>query len=139
MLFEATFSSSASSSVRNSRVETGSFAALRWRKKSMSTAALPRPFELVDEVLLHRGPLALDDAEHDGVAIASVGRDLMIAQDRVLLRAQTQDGLPGRLIEPVRAKLDRDAAELFESVSEEQELALRVQRRALHALRVPGV
>src|SRR6266700_6471350 len=39
MLLETTLCSSASSSVRNSRVETGSLAALRCRKKSMSIEA----------------------------------------------------------------------------------------------------
>src|SRR5215470_28886 len=139
MLLETTSRSRASSSVRNSRVETGSFAAFKWRKKSMSMAALARPLELVDEMLSDRRPFALDDAEHDRVAIAAIGRYLVIAQDRVLLRAQPQDRLAGRVIEPVRAELHRDAFELFERVREEQQLALGVEGAALHALRVPRV
>src|SRR5437867_5045973 len=43
------------------------------------------------------------------------------------------------MIEPVRAKLDRDALELLERVREQQELALGVDRGALRAGRIPRV
>ena len=62
----------------NSRVDTGSFAAFRCRKKSISIAKSPalllvRPFQLKPQVLPYRRPLAFDDAEHHRVAIAAVG------------------------------------------------------------------
>src|ERR1017187_1247885 len=133
--------SSASSSVRNSRVETGRFAALRWRKKSTSTAPrsrrLPWPLELVAEVLLHRWPFAVDDAEDHGVAFRAVGAQLMIAQYAVLLRTQARDRRARRMIEPVRAKFDCDALQLFESVGKKQKLALGVDGAALNTLGVP--
>src|SRR5260370_40179595 len=107
MLLETTLWSSASSSVRNSRVETGSFAALRWRKKSMSIekSSLTLLFQQIRQMPLHRRPLALDDAEHDRVAIAAVRRDLVIAEHAVLLGAQPRNRLARREIEPVRAEL----------------------------------
>ena len=42
---------------------------------------------------LHCRPLGRDDAEHDGVAQRSVGKDLMAAQNSVLLRTEPRDRL----------------------------------------------
>src|SRR6202158_3188743 len=143
MLPETTSCLSASRSVRNSRVETGSFAALRWRKKSTSTAPrprrLPRALELVAQVPLHRRPFAVDDAEDHGVALRAVGRHLMIAHHPVLLRAQPLDRGARGVIEPVGAKLDRDALQLLERMGQEHELALGVDRAALHTLGITGM
>src|SRR6266700_3733260 len=141
MLLETTSCSSASRSVRNSRVDTGSFAALRWRKKSMSMekSSLTLLFQQMHQVPLHRRPLALDDAEHDRVAVAAVGRDLMIAQHPVLLGAQSRNRFARGVIEPMGAELDRDAVQRLESVGEQQYLALGVDRGALDALRIPRV
>src|ERR1700730_8492372 len=143
MLPEATSCLSASRSVRNSRVETGSFAALRWRKKSTSTASplrrLPRALELVAQVPLHRRPFTVDDAEDHGVTLRAVGQHLMIAQDAVLLRAEPLDRGARGMIEPVGAKLDRDALQLLECVGQEHELVLGIVRAALDALGIPGM
>src|SRR5271166_1532948 len=100
MLLAATLCSSASSSVRNSRVETGSFAAFRCRKKSTSIAELALPRQQKREVSLHRRPLAFDDAEDHRVAIAAIDGDLVIAQHAVLLRADPRQRRARGLIEP---------------------------------------
>src|SRR6266516_1871164 len=107
MLLETTSCSSASRSVRNSRGDTGSFAALRCRKKSMSMekSSLTLLFQQIHQVLLHRRPFALDDAEHDRVTIAAVRRDLVIAQHAVLLGAQPRNRRARGVIEPMRAEL----------------------------------
>src|SRR6266705_1346027 len=141
MLLETTSCSSASRSVRNSRVDTGSFAALRWRKKSMSMekSSLTLLFQQMHQVPLHRRPLALDDAEHDRVAVAAVGRDLVIAEHPVLLGAESRNRFARGMIEPMRAELDRDAFERLEGVGEQQELALGVDRGALCTLRIPRI
>src|SRR5450432_1750891 len=97
---------SASSSGRNSRVDTGSLAALRCRKKSTSTAMTPlaRALQLIAQVLFHRRPLALDDAEHHRVAITAVRGYLVVAQHRILLGAEPCDRRARGVIEPVRAE-----------------------------------
>src|SRR6202008_1328053 len=158
MLNDTTSCSSASRSVRNSRVETGSFAALRCRKKSISMPAkmgagyfFARPFAEIEpdpisstlqqefQMPLPRRPLALDDAEHHGVAIAAVGPDLVVAQHAVLLRAEAQDRLARGVIGPVRAELDRDAVERLECMRKKQHLAIGVGRGPLRPLCVPRV
>src|SRR5450631_1278382 len=63
----------------------------------------------------------------------------MIAQDPILFRAEPRDRGARGMIEPVRAKFDRDALQLLESVSEEQQLAFGVDGAALDTLGVPGV
>src|SRR5207302_446448 len=131
MLLAMTLCSSASSSVRNSRVDTGSFAALRCRKKSISISRPARAPEQEAQMLFHRRPFAFDDAEHDRVAIAPVGSYLMIAQHAVLLRAEAHNRFARGVIEPVRAKLDGDALERFERMREQQQFALGIDRRAL--------
>src|SRR5574340_988486 len=84
-------------------------------------------------------PLAVDDAEHHGIAPAAVGKELVVAQHAVLLRPEARDRLARSEIEPVGAKLDRDAGERLERMTEEQELALGVDRRAPRALQAPRV
>src|SRR5260370_15219820 len=122
MLPETTSCLSASRSVRNSRVETGSLAALRWRKKSISIESglrwLPRAFELVAKVPLHRRPFAVDDAEDHRVALRAIGRYLMAAQHPVLLGTEPLDRRARGVIEPVGAKLDRNALQLLERMRE---------------------
>ena len=63
----------------------------------------------------------------------------MIAQHAVLLRTEPCDRGARRMIEPVGAKLDRDALELLERVGQEQQLALGVDGAALDALGIPGM
>src|SRR5437867_8674672 len=101
--------------------------------------ASSRTLELELEMPLHRRPFAVDDAEYDGVALRAVGHELMVAQDGVLLGAQPRDRLAGRMVEPVRAKLNRDTCELFECVREQHQLAFGVDRGALRAPGLPGV
>src|SRR5690348_12770760 len=91
------------------------------------------------EVRLHRRPLAVEDAENDGVAAAAVGHQLVIAQDAVLLRTEALDRRTRGMIEPVRAEFDGDAAQRLERVREQEPLAFGVDRGALRALRIPGV
>src|SRR5947207_3866837 len=106
---ETTPCSNASSSVRNSRVLTGSLEFLRWRKKSISMRApegmshlcpntSPRTLELELEMPFHRRPFAVDYAENDGVALRAVRHELMVAQDGVLLGTQARDRLAGCVV-----------------------------------------
>src|SRR5207237_8450305 len=64
---------------------------------------------------------------------------LMVAQHAVLLGAEPLDRGARGMIEPVGAKLDRDALQLLERMREEHELALGVDRAALDALGIPGM
>ena len=63
---------------------------------------------------LHRQPFGCDDAVNHGVAQRAVRRDLVAAQDAVLLGAEPFDGAPALVIEKMRAEFDRDAIQLFE-------------------------
>src|SRR5260221_8969450 len=90
-------------------------------------------------MLPDRRPLALDNAEHHRIAIAPIGRYLVIAQHPILLRAEPDDRSTRRVVEPVRAELDGDAPEFLERVRKQQQLALGVDRAALRAFRIPGV
>src|SRR5688572_61821 len=89
------------------------------------------------EVTAHRGPLRSDDAVDARVAQRAVRRATMVAQDAIELRAQALDGAPALLVEEMSPELHRDALELLERVSQQQQLAFGVQRRALYALAVP--
>src|SRR5450432_3399509 len=97
------------------------------------------PFELEAQVLPHRRPLALDDAEHHRIAIAAVGRDLVIAQHRILLRAESGDRGARRMIEPVRPEFDCDAFQFLEGVRHQEQLAFGIDRTALGTPRIPRV
>src|SRR4029079_10502349 len=59
----------------------------RVRALARTVPRLARLLELELEVLAHRRPLAVDDGEHDGVALDAVGRHRVIAQHAVLLGA----------------------------------------------------
>jgi len=61
----------------------------------------------------------------------------VVAQDTVQLRAEPFDGAPALAIEEVRAKFDCNALELLEGMSEQQEFAFGIDRRAMHALAIP--
>jgi hypothetical protein len=60
---------------------------------------------------------------------------LVMSQDAILLRAEAGDRLARSEIEDARAELDGDAIERFEGVRQQEQLRLRVERRALDALR----
>src|SRR5450432_3145942 len=100
---------------------------------------LARSIKLEAQVLLHRRPFAVDDAEDHRVALRPVSGNLVIAQHAVLLRAKTRDRGARGVVEPVRAELDRDALESLESVRKQQQLTLGVDRPALDPPRIPGV
>src|ERR1700747_2764815 len=100
---------------------------------------LPRLLvQLIRQMGPDRRPFGSDDAVDHGIAQRSVGRDLVVAQNTVELGAETFDAAPGLLIEKMRAELDRDATELVESMREQQQFALGIERAALHALGIPG-
>src|SRR5277367_2844250 len=90
------------------------------------------------EMRLDRRPLAIEDAVDAGVAQRAVGRELVLPQDPVQFRAQSFDGGTALLIEEMRAEFDRDAIQYIERMGQEQQLALGIQRTALHALSIPG-
>jgi hypothetical protein len=86
----------------------------------------------------HRWPLGammLNTTVSRSVPSAGSG----VAQDSVLLGAQALDRLARAEIEEARAEFDRDAAERFERVREQQQLAFGIDRRALHTFCVPRV
>src|SRR4051812_47718041 len=86
----------------------------------------------------HRRPFGGGDAVDNSVAQRAVRRDLMTAQNAVLLRAEALDSAAALMIEEMRAEFHRNAVQRFEGVREQQELALRVERPALGALPIPG-
>src|SRR5438309_473111 len=104
------------------------------RLASRYRSFLSGTLEQKDEMPLYGRPFAVDDAEHDGVAPGAVGHELVIAQHRVLLGAEPRDSGARGVVEPVRAKLDRDAREPLECVGQQQQLALGIDRGALRAL-----
>src|SRR5687767_11397975 len=105
-----------------------------------STCAISaRTIELEAQMTLHRRPLAFQNTEHDRVAINPVGRDLVIAEDTVLLGAKSRNGGTRPLIEPAGAELDGDAPQRLERVAQEQDLGLGVHGRSLKALRIPRI
>src|SRR6185503_18383132 len=99
--------------------------------------AVPR--EPASEMQLDLGPLAREDAVDDDVARGAVAARPVVTDDAVFLRAERLDRALRREVELVGAKADDLAAELLESVREQQQLATRVDVAALPALRVPRV
>src|SRR5689334_19756386 len=86
---------------------------------------------------LHRRPFGRDDGEDHSVAQRAVWRNLMIAQNAFLLGAQPLDRLPALLVEEMGAELYRNTVDRLESMSKQQQFALRVERCALHTLGIP--
>src|ERR1700721_2072454 len=99
-----------------------------------SKTLCPLFVQLKREMRLRRRPFRGDDAENNRVAQRAVRRNLMVAQNTVLLGAQPLDAAPALVVEEMRATLNRDAIELFERVRQQQQFALGVERTALHAL-----
>ena len=48
------------------------------------------------------------------VSRCAVGRDLVVAQNTILLGAEPLDGATALMVEEMRAKFDRNAVQLFE-------------------------
>ena len=71
-------------------------------------------------------PLEVEDRIHHGVAQHTVGRPRVAAQHTVLFGAQSGDRLAGLVVEPVGAEFDGGAAERFEGMPVQQQLAVRV-------------
>src|SRR5262249_27942764 len=94
--------------------------------------------ELIGQVRFYRRPFAGDDAVDAGIPQRAVQGALVAAQEAVKLGSQALDAAPARMIEEMGAEFDGDAIKLLESVREEQELALRVDRGALSALAIPS-
>src|ERR1700719_1749417 len=86
----------------------------------------------------HRRPFGRDDTVNHSVAQCAVRRNLVAAQDTVLLGPQPLDAAPAWVIEEMRAELYRNAIELLECMPQQEQLALGVERAALHALGIPG-
>src|SRR5581483_2899823 len=77
--------------------------------------------QLKRQMSLHRRPFGGNNAVDHGVAQSTVGRDLVIAQDAVELRAKALDAAPALVIEEMRAEFHRNAIELLEGVREQQQ------------------
>src|SRR5262245_51708493 len=90
------------------------------------------------EVRLHGRPLRRNDAVHARVAQRAIWRALMASQNAVELRAEPFDRAAALMVEEVRPEFDGDAVEALECMPEQHQLALRVDRCALHALAIPG-
>ena len=89
-----------------------------------------------------RRPLAFDDAIDTGIAVTAlcggVPIELMTAQHTVEFGSQPLDSGSTLSVEKVGAKFDRDAAKGIERVRKEEQLALRIDRAALHGLAIPS-
>lgn len=78
-----------------------------------------------------RWPLVSQDRVDAGVAERPVSHDLVGAEDTVQLGAEALDRLARAMVEMVRPQFHRIQAQRLEAVTEEQELELRVDPRAL--------
>src|SRR5689334_3510007 len=85
----------------------------------------------------HIWPLTLQDRIHHRITGATVAARLVMPEHAILLRAERFDGALRPEVEVVGAQADDGAAESFERVLEQDQLARRVDVRALAALRVP--
>jgi hypothetical protein len=89
------------------------------------------------EMRLYRRPFAIENAVYAGVAQSAVAGDLMLPQHPVQFRTQSFDGSPALPIEEMGSEFNGYAIQLLEGMGQEQQLALSVQRAALHALSIP--
>src|SRR5262249_61409561 len=87
---------------------------------------------------LHGRPFAGNDAVDAGVTEGSVFCQLMVAQHTVELRSQSLDPTAALVIEKMRPKLDRDAAQRLEGMLKKEKFALGIDGGALNAVAVPG-
>src|SRR5215471_8015825 len=97
------------------------------------------PFkQLITKMRLHRRPFGRDDAVNHGVAQGPVRRNLVTAQNTVLLGAEPLDAATALVIEEMGAEFDRNAIQLLESIRQQQQFTLGIERAALDALGIPG-
>src|SRR5258708_16985705 len=87
---------------------------------------------------LHGRPFGRDDAVDYSVAQRAVRRNLMVAQDPVLLGAEAFAAAPALVVEEMRAELYRNAIERFECVRKQPPLPLGIERAALPTPALPG-
>src|SRR5262245_51704287 len=97
------------------------------------------PCEAQLQVPAHIRPLARKDAVHHRIAGSAILACRMVTKNPVFLGAERFDRPLRPEIEVVRAQSDDLAAERVERVTEQDQLARRVEARTLPAARVPGV
>src|SRR5712692_5826133 len=97
-----------------------------------SAKLLPKP-------RLNLCPFVSDDAEDYGITYASARQDQVFAEDAFLRCSQTKNSRARLLIENVRDELHPITTPIIERMREHQQLAFRVHRSALRALRQPRV
>ena len=88
--------------------------------------------------LLDGGPLAVDDAEVDGMAVGSVAGDAVVAQGAFFDCAEPANRLQRACVAAVGLEGDASGGEVFEGVAQEQILAFGVDACALPGGAVPG-
>jgi hypothetical protein len=85
----------------------------------------------------HGRPVVVDDAVVHAVALVRVLREHVLAEHAFFRRADALDRTLGVRVPRVRLQFDAQTAERLERVTQEQVLALRVDRGALRARRQP--
>ena len=88
--------------------------------------------------LLDGGPLAVDDAEVDGMAVGSVAGDAVVAQGAFFDCAEPANRLQRACVAAVGLERDASGGDVFEGVAQEQILAFGVDAGALPGGAVPG-
>ena len=73
--------------------------------------------------LLDGGPLAVDDAEVDGMAVGSVAGDAVVAQGAFFDCAEPANRLQRACVAAVGFESDASGGEVFEGVAQEEVLA----------------
>src|SRR5258708_20488490 len=91
------------------------------------------------QVPLCTRPFRGQDTVHHGIPNSSVSARVMVTYHAILLGAQAFNRALRRKIEIIRAPPDDFAADGFERVFKQQQLARCIDMSALAALRVPGV
>ncbi len=84
----------------------------------------------MSEMGLNRRPLAIKNAVHAGVAQSAVACDLVLPQYPIQFRAQSFNGGTALHIKEMGSEFHRDAIQVFERMSQQQQLALGVQGRS---------
>ena len=90
------------------------------------------------EFCFYFGPLAVEDAEVDGVADAAGPGDEVFAESAFFFRAETKDGVAGFFVEGVGLQFDADTVPEFEGVTQHQKFCFGVDRGALPRGSNPG-
>jgi hypothetical protein len=103
---------------------------------SRSSSSLELPLQSVPQARFRVRPFDREDRIHAGIPQGVRGVrmpvDLVMAQDAVELGTEALNRSPAGLVVEVSPELDRDAIELFERMTEQKQLRLRVECGALH-------